>query len=68
MVLAISYRLCCFKRCHDRRNPDFSIELAWRSRDRRSAHKGQIGDGKIFVASINGVMRIRTGDTDEAAL
>jgi nitrogen regulatory protein PII len=33
-----------------------------------SARTGQIGDGKIFVASINGVMRIRTGDLDEAAL
>jgi nitrogen regulatory protein PII len=34
----------------------------------RSARTGQIGDGKIFVASINGVMRIRTGDLDDAAL
>ena len=33
-----------------------------------SARTGQIGDGKIFVASINGAMRIRTGDRDEAAL
>jgi nitrogen regulatory protein PII len=33
-----------------------------------SARTGQVGDGKIFVASINGVMRIRTGDLDDAAL
>jgi len=33
-----------------------------------SARTGQIGDGKIFVASINGAMRIRTGDLDDAAL
>jgi nitrogen regulatory protein P-II 1 len=33
-----------------------------------SARTGQIGDGKIFIASINGAMRIRTGDRDEAAL
>ena len=33
-----------------------------------SARTGQIGDGKIFVASINGAMRIRTGDRDDAAL
>jgi nitrogen regulatory protein P-II 1 len=33
-----------------------------------SARTGQVGDGKIFVASINGAMRIRTGDRDEAAL
>jgi len=33
-----------------------------------SARTGQVGDGKIFVASINGALRIRTGDRDEAAL
>jgi hypothetical protein len=26
-VLAVSHRLCCLKRCHDCRNPDFSIKL-----------------------------------------
>jgi nitrogen regulatory protein PII len=33
-----------------------------------SAHTGEIRDGKIFVASTDRVMRIRTGDTDDAAL
>ena len=29
---------------------------------------GEIGDGKIFVSTIDQAVRIRTGDTDEAAL
>ncbi len=33
-----------------------------------SARTGQIGDGKIFVMSIEQAVRIRTGETDEAAL
>jgi nitrogen regulatory protein P-II 2 len=33
-----------------------------------SAKTGQIGDGKIFVYSIDGAVRIRTGETDAAAL
>ncbi|MEL6374849.1 MAG: P-II family nitrogen regulator [Pseudomonadota bacterium] len=33
-----------------------------------SAHTGQIGDGKIFVSSIDSTVRIRTGETDDAAL
>ena len=32
------------------------------------AHTGRIGDGKIFISSIDSVVRIRTGDTDEEAL
>ncbi|MDL0463391.1 P-II family nitrogen regulator [Yersinia pestis] len=28
----------------------------------------KIGDGKIFVAELQRVIRIRTGETDEAAL
>ena len=32
------------------------------------ASTGQIGDGKIFVADIEHAMRIRTGETDNAAL
>ena len=28
----------------------------------------EIGDGKIFISSIDSVVRIRTGDTDEEAL
>ena len=33
-----------------------------------AAKTGQIGDGKIFVYSIDQVMRIRTGETDADAL
>ena len=33
-----------------------------------AAKTGEIGDGKIFISSIDSVVRIRTGDTDEAAL
>jgi nitrogen regulatory protein P-II 1 len=34
----------------------------------KSAHTGKIGDGKIFVSSVEQVIRIRTGETDETAL
>jgi nitrogen regulatory protein P-II 2 len=33
-----------------------------------AAKTGQIGDGKIFVSPIEEVVRIRTGETDAAAL
>ena len=33
-----------------------------------AAKTGQIGDGKIFVYSIDQVVRIRTGETDAEAL
>ena len=33
-----------------------------------AAKTGQIGDGKIFVAPISQSIRIRTGETDEAAI
>ncbi len=33
-----------------------------------AAKTGQIGDGKIFVTSIEHAVRIRTGETDDAAL
>ncbi|MGP0009277.1 MAG: P-II family nitrogen regulator [Methylocella sp.] len=33
-----------------------------------SARTGQIGDGKIFVEGIDHAIRIRTGETDDAAL
>ncbi len=33
-----------------------------------SAKTGKIGDGKIFVSSIEKVVRIRTGEEDEEAL
>jgi nitrogen regulatory protein P-II 2 len=34
----------------------------------RTAKTGQIGDGKIFVLGIDQAVRIRTGETDAAAL
>ncbi|MES2236669.1 MAG: P-II family nitrogen regulator [Rugosibacter sp.] len=34
----------------------------------KAAHTGKIGDGKIFVLPIEQVVRIRTGETDEAAI
>lgn len=33
-----------------------------------AARTGQIGDGKIFVHDLDQVIRIRTGETNEAAL
>jgi nitrogen regulatory protein P-II 2 len=33
-----------------------------------AAKTGQIGDGKIFVVSLDHAVRIRTGETDDAAL
>jgi nitrogen regulatory protein P-II 1 len=32
------------------------------------ARTGKIGDGKIFISSVEQVVRIRTGETDEAAI
>ena len=34
----------------------------------KAAKTGKIGDGKIFVTSVEQVIRIRTGETDEAAV
>jgi len=34
----------------------------------KAAHTGKIGDGKIFVSTVEQVIRIRTGETDETAL
>ena len=34
----------------------------------KAAQTGRIGDGKIFVSSIEGVIRIRTGETGADAL
>src|SRR5688572_8955677 len=33
-----------------------------------AAKTGQIGDGKIFILSLDAAVRIRTGETDAAAL
>ena len=34
----------------------------------KAARTGKIGDGKIFVTSVEQVLRIRTGETDESAV
>ena len=34
----------------------------------KSARTGKVGDGKIFVFDVEQVIRIRTGETDEAAV
>lgn len=33
-----------------------------------AAHTGQIGDGKVWVAPVDSVVRVRTGDRDDAAI
>jgi nitrogen regulatory protein P-II 2 len=33
-----------------------------------AAKTGQIGDGKVFVLGVDSAVRIRTGETDAAAL
>jgi len=35
---------------------------------RKSAETGKIGDGKIFISSVEQAIRIRTGETNEDAL
>ncbi len=34
----------------------------------KASHTGKIGDGKIFVTSVEHVTRIRTGETGDAAI
>jgi nitrogen regulatory protein P-II 1 len=34
----------------------------------KSAHTGRIGDGKIWVSSVESLVRVRTGDRDDAAI
>ncbi len=34
----------------------------------RAARTGQVGDGKIFISSVDQVVRIRTGEQDDEAL
>ena len=35
---------------------------------RKAAHTGRIGDGKIFVSSVEDAIRIRTGETGSEAI
>jgi nitrogen regulatory protein P-II 1 len=35
---------------------------------KKSAHTGNIGDGKIFIQPVENVIRIRTGEEGEGAV
>ena len=56
--------------------PKVKIEVIVKSEDLercvdaiiKSARTGKIGDGKIFVTSVESVVRIRTGELDESAI
>ena len=56
--------------------PKIRIEIVVDDRDAvdvvgiivKSAQTGRIGDGKVWVVPVDGVVRVRTGDRDEAAL
>lgn len=56
--------------------PKIKIEIACKASDlekiidtiTQSAHTGKIGDGKIFITSLEQVVRIRTGETNDDAL
>lgn len=56
--------------------PKLKIEIAVADTDvatvvqtiRHTVHTGSIGDGKIFVVSLDDVVRIRTGETGELAV
>ena len=47
--------------------PDALVEQAVETTI-QAAHSGKIGDGKIFVSSIEQAIRIRTGERDDAAV
>jgi len=34
----------------------------------KAAKTGKVGDGKIFITAIERAVRIRTGETDDAAI
>ena len=34
----------------------------------KAAQTGRIGDGKVWVSPVESVVRVRTGDKDEAAI
>ena len=44
-------------------DPDyFQLAVFVASHTKHAAHSGKIGDGKIFVSSVEEVIRIRTGE------
>jgi nitrogen regulatory protein P-II 1 len=56
--------------------PKVRVEIALEDEDverittilMNEARTGRIGDGKVWVVPLDSVLRIRTGDTDEAAI
>jgi nitrogen regulatory protein PII len=48
--------------CYDNRVEDIVDPIS------NAARAGKLGDGKLFVHSIDRVYRIRTGETDEEAI
>jgi len=56
--------------------PKIKVEVAIADKDlpavleaiTRAAKTGQVGDGKIFVSDLNEVVRIRTGESGDAAI
>ena len=56
--------------------PKVKVEVVVKTEDRERcvdaivnvARTGKIGDGKIFVTAVERVVRIRTGDLDDAAI
>ena len=47
--------------------PDALLQSALQA-IRAASNTGEIGDGKIFVSSVEQVIRIRTGEMDDAAI
>jgi nitrogen regulatory protein PII len=56
--------------------PKVKLEVAVKTDDvnaiveviRQAAHTGKIGDGKIFISSIDSAVRIRTGEQNDQAI
>ena len=47
---------------------DAEVDEVVSTRSSTTARTGKIGDGKVWVQPVEGVVRVRTGDQDEAAL
>ena len=47
--------------------PEDQVELLVETIE-KSAHTGKVGDGKIWVTTLDSVLRIRTGEKDEGVI
>ena len=47
--------------------PEDQVELLVETIE-KSAHTGKVGDGKIWVTTLDSVLRIRTGEKDEGSI